>query len=398
MSWAGPFQYDLGKSRTSNAGAAPAPDVQYAPDAPILLCLSHLRWSFVYQRPQHLMARFARDYPVFFFEEPIASDEPRPWLETRREEGGVEVLVPRLPHGWAGREAEQAQRELLDSFLAERGRGRLILWYYTPMSLAFTEHLKADAVVYDCMDELSAFRGAPPELVTRERELLARADLVFTGGYSLYEAKRELHANAHPFPSSVDIAHFGAARDPQPDPTDQAPIGHPRLGFYGVIDERFDIELLAAIAERRPDWQFVMIGPVVKIDPASLPQRPNVHFLGGKVYDELPQYLAGWEVALMPFALNESTRFISPTKTPEYLAGGCPVVSTPITDVVRTYGDSGVVRIAGSADEFVDACEAALRDAADRDRLLRTADAVLADMSWDATWAQMKEKIECAMN
>lgn len=393
MSWAGPFQYALGKSNQ----VAPATEIIYAANAPTLLCLSHLRWSFVYQRPQHLMTRFARDWRVLFFEEPVADADAEPWLETRYEEG-VRVLVPHLPPDCRGQAATNVLRTLLDDCLAERRPQRLILWYYTPMALAFSAHLAADAVIYDCMDELSAFHGAPPGLVEREGELLARADLLFTGGYSLWEAKRRRHANAHPFPSSVDIAHFATARQAQADPPDQALLPRPRLGFYGVIDERFDLDLLDAVALRRPDWQFVMLGPVVKIDPASLPRRANLHFLGGKVYDELPQYMAGWDVALMPFALNESTRFISPTKTPEYLAGGRPVVSTPIADVVRSYGDSGLVRIAAGPDEFVAACEAALCDAADRERLLERADALLAGMSWDTTWAQMKEKITCTMN
>lgn len=285
------------------------------------------------------------------------------------------------------------QRQLLDGYLAELGVRDLVLWYYTPMSLRFSDHLQARTVVYDCMDELSAFRGAPPELVQRERELLQRADVVFTGGYSIWEAKRALHANAHPFPSSVDVAHFAAARTAQDDPPDQADIPHPRLGFYGVIDERFDVALLGEIAAQRPQWQFVMIGPVVKIDPAELPRASNIHYLGGKTYDELPGYLSGWDVALMPFALNASTRYISPTKTPEYLAGGCPVVSTPIHDVVRTYGDTDVVHIAETPAAFIAACEAALQDSANRDQLLERADAVLGDMSWDHTYDLMKEKI-----
>jgi glycosyltransferase involved in cell wall biosynthesis len=396
MSWAGPYQHHIGKTRY-----AQRPDFEpsFDPQRDTLLCLSHLRWSFVYQRPQHLMSRFARDYNLLFWEEPIVCDEVEPWLELRAEEGGVQVLVPRLPQGCTGEAATAAQRALLNARLAELDvqNERLVLWFYTPMSLAFAGHLRPRVTVYDCMDELSAFHGAPPQLVQRERELLQRADLVFTGGYSIWEAKRELHGNAHPFPSSVDIAHFAAAREAQADPADQAAIGRPRLGFYGVIDERFDIGLLGQVATRRPDWHFVMIGPVVKIDPATLPRQPNIHYLGGKTYDELPQYLAGWDVALMPFALNESTRFISPTKTPEYLAGGRPVVSTPVRDVVRHYGDSGVVLIAGSAEDFVAACERALQLAADRPALLAEADRLLGDMSWDTTQAQMKEKIECVL-
>ncbi|MCC8444092.1 glycosyltransferase family 1 protein [Xanthomonas cannabis] len=390
MSWAGQFQYAIGKTRHAVASDS-AP--QFDPGRPTLLCLSHLRWSFVYQRPQHLMSRFAHDANVLFWEEPIACDEPTPWLQVRGEDGGVHVLVPRLPAGCEGEAAVRVQRQLLDGYLAELGVADLLLWYYTPMSLGFSAHLQPRITVYDCMDELSAFRGAPPELVEHERTLLQRADVVFTGGYSIWEAKRALHGNAHAFPSSVDVAHFAAARAPQTEPADQAGIAHPRLGFYGVIDERFDVALLRSLAAQRPHWQLVMIGPVVKIDPSELPRADNIHYLGGKTYDELPAYLSGWDVALMPFAMNASTRFISPTKTPEYLAGGCPVVSTPIHDVVRTYGDTGVVRIADTADAFVAACEAALQDSADTERLYETADQVLGDMSWDHTYALMKETL-----
>lgn len=397
MSWAGPFQYDIGKSRKSQQRPV---EVIFDEEIPTLLCLSHLRWSFVYQRPQHLMSRFARDYNVLFYEDPIATEDAQPWLEVHLEENGVQVLIPRLPQGCHGTDASRVRRGLLDGHLAKLGVGELMLWYYTPMALDFADHLQPALTVYDCMDELSAFRGAPSELIEREYELLKRADLVFTGGYSIWEAKRELHDDVHPFPSSVDVEHFAAARRPQQDPADQADIPHPRLGFYGVIDERLDIELVDRVAWERPDWQIVLVGPVVKIDPAELPQQENIHYLGGKAYDELPQYLAGWDVAIMPFALNESTRFISPTKTPEYIAGGRPVVSTPIKDVVRTYGDTGIVRIANSdetcVETFVEACEAALKDAADRDHLLKTADRILGDMSWDHTWSLMKEKMTCA--
>lgn len=396
MSWAGPFQTSLVESRLEPLSTALVGLYAHPVDTPTLLCLSHLRWRFVYQRPQHLMVRFARDYPVLYVEEPLASEAAEPWLEVRSEAAGVQVLVPRLPAQCEGEAAVAAQRRLLDRYLHETARTRLILWYYTPMSMAFSDHLVAERVVYDCMDELSAFQGAPPALVHWEKELLRRADLVFTGGYSLFEAKRHLHPNIQPMPSSVDIAHFARARAVQVEPPDQAPIARPRLGFYGVIDERLDRDLLGQLADLRPDWQILLLGPVVKIDPTDLPRRPNLHYLGGKAYDQLPDYLAGWDVALMPFALNAATRFISPTKTPEYLAGGCPVVSTPIADVVRMYGDSGLVRIAASAPAFVAAIEAALGDAADRPRLLAQADLILGDMSWDRTWNLMKERLSCA--
>src|SRR5918998_4520417 len=256
---------------------------------------------------------------------------------------------------------------MIDRLFSERSIREQVLWYYTPMALVFTRHLRPLATIYDCMDELSAFRGAPPALRSREAELFRRADLVFTGGHSLYEAKRDKHPAVYAFPSSIDRAHFAQARERVSEPADQAPLPGPRLGFFGVLDERFDTELLDAAAAARPEWQFVMIGPVVKIDPASLPKRENIHYLGGKQYAELPAYLSGWDVALMPFARNESTRFISPTKTPEYLAAGRAVVSTSIRDVVRPYGEQALVHIADAPEEFVAAVEKAMsEDAAAR--------------------------------
>ena len=371
---------------------SPQPGIREA--RPTLLCLSHLRWGFVYQRPQHVMSRLAADYEVLFFEEPVFIDAAEPRLDASRPGPGLTVLVPRLPIGMDAPHCVAAQRQLLDQHLASMASDELLLWYLTPMSLEFTEHLKAQVTIFDCMDELSAFMGAPLDLVARERQLLSRADVVFTGGHSLWQAKKSQHPNAHAFPSSVDIAHFAAAREPLPEPGDQACIGYPRLGFFGVIDERFDTQLVGQLAAQHPQWQIVLIGPVVKIDPATLPREANIHYLGAKTYAELPAYLAGWNVALMPFAINDSTRFISPTKTPEYLAGGCPVVSTPIQDVVSEYGDSDVVSIAASPAAFI-AAIAGLLDAKADPGFLGRVDEVLGDRSWDKTCAAMKEHIEC---
>ncbi|QRK08715.1 glycosyltransferase family 1 protein [Archangium violaceum] len=360
---------------------------------PDLVCLSHLRWNFVFQRPQHLLSRFARERRVFFYEEPIFG-QGRPRLHVTRSPEGVWVAVPHLPEGLDPERVVALQQEMLDELLLEHAVRHYVSWYYTPMALPFTRHLQPRAVAYDCMDELSAFRGAPPALLRYELELLQRAHVVFTGGQSLYEAKRDRHHSVHAFPSSVDVAHFATARGELREPADQASIPHPRLGFFGVVDERMDLALLEAVADARPDWQLVIIGPVVKIDPATLPRRPNLHFLGGKLYTELPSYLAGWDVALLPFARNESTRFISPTKTPEYLAAGKPVVSTSIRDVVRPYGELGLVRIADTPEDFVRACEAALAE--DRAAWLPRVDEYLAEMSWDNTWSGMKALLDAA--
>ncbi|MFL6283364.1 MAG: glycosyltransferase family 1 protein [Pyrinomonadaceae bacterium] len=359
-----------------------------------LVCLSHLRWDFVYQRPQHLLSRCAEGRRAFFFEEPVYDGGPLR-LEVK-ERGRVRVVVPHLPEGLTsdvGREA--AQRSMVERMLADYGVKDYVLWYYTPMALQFTRHLRPRAVIYDCMDELTAFQGASPLLRGLESELMRRADLVFTGGQSLYEAKRDRHPRVYAFPSSIDAAHFRAAREIAEEPADQTSIPHPRLGFFGVIDERLDIGLLGEVARMRPEWQLVMIGPVVKIDPASLPRHDNIHYLGMKSYDELPAYLSGWDVALLPFARNDSTRFISPTKTPEYLAAGRPVVSTSIRDVVRPYGQEGYVRIADTAEEFVAACEAALAEDATARR--ERVDPFLAQNSWDTTWESMSALIDGAV-
>jgi UDP-galactopyranose mutase len=362
--------------------------------SPDLICLSHLRWDFVYQRPQHLLSRAAQNRRVFFLEEPIFDSEV-PRLDTSKRDGELYIAVPHLPQDCDDVTVTAMLRELTDDLLLQEHIKDYVLWYYTPMALAFTRHLQPLAVVYDCMDELSAFKGAPPAMQEREAELFGLADLVFTGGQSLYEVKCRQHSNVHAFPSSVEVAHFAQARTIHTEPEDQRQIPQPRLGFFGVIDERMNLGLLSHLADMRPDWHLVMIGPVVKINPEDLPQQKNIHYLGGKSYTELPGYLAGWDVAMMPFALNESTRFISPTKTPEYLAAGKPVISTSIRDVIRPYGELGLVRIADTAEQFVKAAEAAMaEDAKDR---IPQADAFLSRLSWDRTWGQMNLKIEDAI-
>ena len=357
-----------------------------------LICFSHLRWDFVFQRPQHLMSRFARDMEVIFWEEPIEiGPKETSYLKVREAEGvaNLRIVVPHLPEGMPEDAREATLKRLLDAHLSTI-KGRLVSWYYTPMMLPFSRHIEADAVVFDAMDELSKFKFAPTKLLDLEQELIDKADVVFTGGSSLFEAKKDRHRSVHCFPSSVDRTHFAKARAQMFDPADQEDLSRPRLGFYGVIDERFDIELLDRVAAMRPNWSFVMVGPVVKISEDELPRRHNICYLGGKTYEQLPAYLSGWDVALMPFAMNESTQFISPTKTPEYLAGGKPVVSTPIKDVVRHYGHLQGVQIASTPEEFVAECEKALELSRNPESgWLAEADLMLSATSWDTTQARM---------
>ncbi len=355
---------------------------------PVLLCFSHLRWDFVFQRPQHLLSRAAREFRVLYWEEPAWTEGPTAVTETLLPEGVIR-LQPLLPtEAWEGG-PEAALQVLLDQTLARMQVHDPVLWFYTPRALAFAGHLRGRMTVYDCMDELAAFKDADTDLPEQERALLARADVVFTGGASLFEAKRALHHNVHLFPSGVDTAHFTPARSALTGPADQAAIPHPRLGFYGVLDERLDRALLAAVADRCPDMHFILLGPIAKLEWEDLPQRANIHYLGPKNYSELPSYLAGWDVALMPFAVNESTRYISPTKTPEYLAAGRPVVSTPVPDVVRQYGACDAVQIAGSAPDFAAACERALTLRPDWGAV----NTLLAEMGWDAAWGRIRTHI-----
>lgn len=357
-----------------------------------LICFSHLRWNFVFQRPQHLMTRFADHLRVFYIEEYVIDNGNNPFVEVTKTSGNLWIVTPHLPEGLAGTEADVVKK-LVDELIVTYKITRFISWYYTPMALNYSRHLKAEKVVYDCMDELSAFKFSPPELKQREQELLNLCNVVFTGGDSLYQTKRNQHDHVYSFPSSIDYEHFSSARATIDDPADQYDIPFPRMGFFGVIDERFDISLLESLAKGRPDWHFVLLGPVVKIDPASLPQSENIHYLGMKTYQELPAYISNWDVALILFAINESTRFISPTKTPEYLAAGKPVVSTPIADVVKTYGTKNLVHIAANAETFADAIEKALMNRYDP-AWKSAVDKMLASNSWDITWHKMVELMD----
>ena len=353
-----------------------------------IVCFSHLRWDFVYQRPQHLLTRMADYFRIFYVEEPNFNAETDSYKDVVQD--NVHIIRMHLKGDHQEENINERQQRILRNLFITNKVSEYVLWYYTPMAMRISVGLDPVATVYDCMDELSAFRFAPPALKHLERDLLSKADLVFTGGHSLYAAKKHQHPNIYSFPSSIDKSHFIKARKFKTDPQDQASIPHPRFGFYGVIDERFDIELIKGVAEKRPDWHIVLVGPVVKIDPATLPGNTNIHYLGGKTYNELPAYLGGWDIAMVSFALNESTKFISPTKTPEYLSGGKPVISTSIRDVVETYGKNGLVHIANTPDEFIAVAEKELAQT-DKRKWLQKVDRFIADDSWDNTISQMRK-------
>jgi UDP-galactopyranose mutase len=356
-------------------------------DAPDIVCFCHLKWDFVFQRPQHLMVRWAKKRRVFFIEEPQIHDG-KTQLNIRECTSGVHFVTPSFNSSFNRKKINRQMKEWINHLIEKFNINAYVSWYYTPMALDFTKHLSPLAIIYDCMDELSHFKNPHPHLKANEKKLLKKADVVFTGGHTLYEYKRKFHPAVYPFPSSVDVSHFSKARDIVQEPKDQANIPHPRLGFFGVIDERFDLELIKGLTQRRPDWHIVLIGPIAKIDSKDLPRSKNIHYLGQKKYEELPLYLGGWDIALLPFARNDSTRYISPTKTPEYLSGGKPVVSTSIQDVVKPYGMLNLVKIADSLDDFEKAVDDYLKGLPiDWNKKVND---YLQQLSWDKTWLQMK--------
>ena len=365
------------------------------PNPAALVVFSHLRWNFVYQRPQHLLSRIGKHRRVYFVEEPVFDERGPARLEIDTVAENVTVLRPRTQIPTAGYSAAQLPeiRALLKEYLIAEPIGEHALWFYTPLALPLAELFSPRAVIYDCMDELSSFLNAPPEMLERESHLFAFADLVFTGGPSLYRAKRDRHPNVHCFPSSVDADHFARGIVELAEPEEQACLPSPRLGYCGVIDERIDLELIDACAAFHPEWQVVMVGPVVKIDPATLPKRPNVHYFGQKNYASLPSYLRGWDVCLQPFARNAATRYISPTKTLEYMAASKLIASTSIADVEEPYGH--IVYLGDTPAEFVSACERAMAaDAGENKRRLDESARVLRRTSWDRTAEQMNDLVD----
>ena len=369
-----------------------------------LIVFCHLRWDFVLQRPQHVLTRLARSYKVLLVEEPVAGEGGAARFEQLMPLPGVEVLRAHTPGGGKGFADDQFEllKDLLHDHLRQHGIDDYIVWFYTPMALPMLEGLRPKAVIYDCMDELSAFKNAPVQLHRREAALLEVADVVFTGGPSLYAAKRDRHPHVLCLPSAVDAVHFSRERALADSEGMrragelQGAIPAPRLGFFGVIDERLDLELVDHLAAADSNWQLVMVGPVVKISADELPQRANIHWLGQQSYQFLPQLVAGWDVCLLPFALNESTRFISPTKTLEYMAAEKPIVSTPVRDVSVLYGQD--VRIADGKASFVQACRDTLAESPeDRLQRIRKAALTVASYSWDNTAETMRLAIEDAI-
>lgn len=365
-------------------------------DTETMVVHCHLRWDGVWQRPQQIMSRMARNRRIAFIEEPFfGAGEPRLAV---READGITVVQPHVPPQEehlprVSPANQQIVRELVGPFLRENGFGGGVRWHYAPMATYMRDLTDDHLVVYDCMDELSAFKGAPPELVDRERDLMDEAQVMFTGGLSMWLNKKQHHPNCHRFDSGVDVEHFQLATKAETRvPDDARNLASPVLGYYGVIDERMDYEAIRALAAAFPLGTVLLIGPVTKVDPAELPKAPNIVYTGQRGYADLPRYLKAFDVALVPFADNPATRFLSPTKTLEYFAGLKPVVSSPVKDVVENYAD--IVRLARSPEEYVSAVKAALAE--DNSDRARRGLAKAGEKTWDAIVADMEALMEAA--
>ncbi|HKP92663.1 MAG TPA: glycosyltransferase [Chthoniobacterales bacterium] len=378
---------------------AAAPPVHTTKTDPYpIIVHSHLGWDWVWQRPQQFLSRFSKRHPILFIEAPYPSAKASVARATLREISdypNIIVLQMEMPAArWNdGAWVDKKRRQLVQSVLAGPLGKRFespVQWFYDPMAVtAFAGHLNERAIVYDCMDELSLFRGSPPELVRRERELLAVADVVFAGGPKIWRAKREFNKNCFSFGCGVDAKHFARARNPElPVPQDIADRPHPVYGYVGVVDERIDYDLLAALADHG-DGSVVIVGPSTKVDPATFPQRPNLYWLGGRDYSELPAYAKGFDVCLMPFAINDATAFINPTKALEYMGTGRPIVSTAIDDVVDQFSE--VVAIARDHTDFI--LKARASAARPDERRIRRGLALVRRNSWESIVRQLEQHI-----
>ena len=364
-----------------------------------LVVLSHLRWDFVWQRPQQILSRLAKNRRILYVEEPTLAESGQvPNLQVI--DSNLAILKPSISaESCAGRPLslwpnEAAITQQIRQALKQLDYRDYGLWFYTPAPNYLVHTLDPQIVVKDVMDELSNFKFAPPELRDRERTLLTNASIVFTGGYSLYEAKKGFNTNTHLFASGVDADHYRSANSESttiPDWVDALP--RPRAAYIGVIDERLDYDLISSVASSLPAVQFLMCGPVVKVDPETLPRGANLHYPGQQQYSDLPRILKGTDVCLMPFARNEATRFISPTKTLEYMAARRPIVSTPISDVERFYSD--VVYLADEPFAFCEHIVSALRESSEvKARKERRIESILAEHAWDAIADSMSDLIE----
>lgn len=351
-----------------------------------MIVFCHLRWHFVYQRPQHIISRISKTMKTLFIEEPLYNNESK--------ESGNLIIINDMLHVL---QPNVKDIESIAAIIPEYVKNKDIPvgWFYSAIFCPLSECIDFETIVYDCMEELSLLKGSAKNVINQEKYLISNADIIFTSGKSLYELKKQWHTNVHCFPSSVDEPHFAKALNGIKVADDVANLQSPIVGYYGVIDERIDFALLHETALKLPNVSFVMIGPLSKIEKNDLPQEDNIHYLGMKSYNELPHYLKAFDIAMIPFAVNDTTKYISPTKTLEYMSAGKPIISTKITDIVHDYGIC--LSMVESADEFYEAIKFAL-DKTDHFSMELEYHKILKKTSWDITAVKMKSIIKTFAN
>lgn len=392
-----------------NSGLRPLSETELTPHSenstayPIIVHC-HLCWDWVWQRPQQFISRLSKRHRILFVE--TIGPDPQlatPFARFYTPENLPNITVLRLQFpSWRwedGDYVDRTRREMVQEFLKGPGRGQFdnpVQWFYDPMAVpAFHGQMNEILTVYDCMDELSKFKCAPPEIRTREASLLNEAEVVFTGGRKLWESKKLSNDNCHFYGCGVEVDHFARARAAETRvPEDLANIPKPVLGYFGVVDERMDYDLVAKLADANPNWSIAIVGPVMKVDPNSLPKRPNLYWLGQRQYADLPGFCKGFNVCLMPFALNESTEFINPTKALEYMASGREIISTAVPDVISNF--SQVVKVGYSHDEFIALCRRAVEQP-DTEAVERGLE-MASQNTWEMIVSKLESHIEAALH
>ncbi len=338
-------------------------DSRPSPDDNDLLFLiySQVCWWGVWQRPQEV-AKGMTEYHRVLYISPVQVHEclmryPDWKFIERIDKGrGITVFSPMIFSGhyrWGL--IFRINRLLILSELRWllRKERPVIFFTNSPFVDYLVPRLRTSKVIYDVIDDFTAFDWAPQNASRMERYLLSSADIVFTGTYALYKKKKSFCKDATFIPCGVDFSRFQRPEDtnPEPEPEDIQGLPRPIIGYAGTLSERIDTSILSGLAERLPDASIVLIGPVHR-SLGRPPRAHNIHYLGLKRHEELPAYLHRFDVALLPFRLTKAAMAINPVKTLEYLAAGCVVVSTAIPDVERFYAD--VVVIASNPEEFVE--------------------------------------------
>lgn len=366
-----------------------------------IVCLSSTRWSFLWQRPQQIMSRLCARHDILYVDPPFPVAEEQVRGISNDESGtlivknlqtindALQIFRPLEISRFSypdldSNELLKMNQELLQcqiqKALFQLGWQHPLLWLYDPRNVNLVDQLNPCGVIYDCVDSFRSFSWSHPHVSIWEEALVDRADVVLATSRALYQER--LRKNRYTFlvPNAADYKHFSPWQGYE-KPADITAISRPRLGFIGAIYEWVDLELLQVIADKSPAWNLVLIGP--KQHGLQLPERSNIHWLGQRGYAELPAYVHSFDVALIPFLVNETTQHANPIKFWEYLAAGKPVVSTLLPEIPDV---PGVVWRSENHSMFCNHCAQALelvQHPLSRNKIITKARAIAYANSWE---------------